>query len=313
MMTPLASRLFTRAKQIGMMSREYAWIVTDGITNEVSSLDPSVMESMLGVIGVRPHVPKTKELDRFKKRLVDQNLKAAFTLDHYDIYLLWAYDSAIALAMAAEKAILQNPNYGEANATSNSTDLESFGVSESGPMLIRALSSTTFEGLAGKFKLVDGQLEAPPFEIVNMVGPGARVIGYWTKEQGIVRGLNVTTSNTTSIKSNLGSIIWPGDTSSPPKGWVIPTNGKKLRVGVPIKAGFTEFVRVIWDSDNNSTKVEGYCIEVFDAVMASLPYGVPYEYVPYAKSDHTMAGDYNSFTYQVYLGVSKFDHFYQFN
>ncbi|KAL0323997.1 UNVERIFIED_CONTAM: Glutamate receptor 2.8 [Sesamum calycinum] len=91
------------------------------------------------------------------------------------------------------------------------------------------------------------------------------------------------------------------DALSSPKGWVIPTNGKKLRVGVPIKEGFTEFVRVTWNSDN-STEVEGYCIDVFDAVMAALPYGVPYEYIPFAAPDHKMAGDYNAFTYQVYLG-----------
>ncbi|KAL0330147.1 UNVERIFIED_CONTAM: Glutamate receptor 2.8 [Sesamum radiatum] len=71
-----------------------------------------------------------------------------------------------------------------------------------------------------------------------------------------------------------------------------PNNGKKLRVGVPIKEGFTEFVRVTWNSDN-STEVEGYCIDVFDAVMAALPYGVPYEYIPFAAPDHKMAGDYN--------------------
>ncbi|KAL0330920.1 UNVERIFIED_CONTAM: Glutamate receptor 2.7 [Sesamum angustifolium] len=137
-----------------------------------------------------------------------------------------------------------------------------------------------------------------------MVGPGARVVGYWTKESGIVRDLNLTsgvTNKYSTSKSNLGSIIWPGDALSSPKGWVIPTNGKKLRVGVPIKEGFTEFVRVTWNSDN-STEVEGYCIDVFDAVMAALPYGVPYEYIPFAAPDHKMAGDYNVFTYQVYLG-----------
>ncbi|KAL0312208.1 UNVERIFIED_CONTAM: Glutamate receptor 2.7 [Sesamum radiatum] len=304
MMSPLASLLFTKAKQLGMMSQDYAWIITDGITNELSSMDPSVIESMLGVIGVRPYIPKTKVLDNFAiryKRTVQRNNPKSPDLD---IFKLWAYDSAIALAMAAEKARLRNPKYRDANISRNSTDLEAFGVSDAGPRLIQALTSTSFQGLAGNFQLVDGQLQAPPFEIVNMVGPGARVIGYWTKESGIVRELNLTSAETnkySTSKSDLGSIIWPGDALSSPKGWVIPTNGKKLRVGVPIKEGFTEFVRVTWNSDN-STEVEGYCIDVFDAVMAALPYGVPYEYIPFAAPDHKMAGDYNVFTYQVYLG-----------
>ncbi|KAL0393891.1 UNVERIFIED_CONTAM: Glutamate receptor 2.7 [Sesamum latifolium] len=303
-MSPLASLLFTKAKQLGMMSQDYAWIITDGITNELSSMDPSVIESMLGVIGVRPYIPKTKELDNFAiryKRTVQRSNPKSPDLD---IFKLWAYDLAIALAMAAEKARLRNPKYRDANISRNSTDLEAFGVSDAGPRLIQALSSTSFQGLAGDFQLVDSQLQAPPFEIVNMVGPGARVVGYWTKESGIVRELNLTSADTnkySTSKSNLGSIIWPGDALSSPKGWVIPTNGKKLRVGVPIKEGFTEFVRVTWNSDN-STEVEGYCIDVFDAVMAVLPYGVPYEYIPFAAPDHKMAGDYNVFAYQVYLG-----------
>ncbi|KAK6137150.1 hypothetical protein DH2020_029107 [Rehmannia glutinosa] len=306
MLSPLASRLFTKAKQLGMMSQEYAWIITDGITNELNSMDRSVIESMLGVIGVKPYLPKTNELDdftiRFKKTVRNNSPKAL--IPDFDIFGLWAYDSAIALAMAAEKASLRNATYREANVSRNSTDLEAFGVSDSGPGLIQALSTTTFKGLAGDFKLVDGQLQAPPYEIVNMVGPGDRGIGYWTKESGIVKELNFTGANTNTYstsKSNLGSIIWPGDPTSSPKGWVIPTNGKKLRVGVPVKEGFTEFVHVTWNSDN-SAKVKGYCIDVFDAVMAALPYGVPYEYIPFATPDHKMAGDYHDLAYQVFLG-----------
>ncbi|KAL8063645.1 hypothetical protein ABFX02_01G040300 [Erythranthe guttata] len=295
MLTHLGARLIAKAKQLGMMSKDYAWIVTDSVTNQLTSMDPTVVESMLGVIGVKPYVTKTKELEdftvRYKRRVRQTNL---------NVDGLWAYDTAIALAMSAEKAGLDNLTYRQTNTSTNSTDLEAFGVSLSGPKLIQALSSIEFTGLAGDFRLVDGQLQAPPYEIVNVVGPGARVIGYWTKENGIVKELNFTSVS----DDNLGSIIWPGDKSSPPKGWVVPTNGKKLRVGVPAKVGFTEFVRVTWNSDN-TTKVEGYCIDVFDAVMAALPYGVPYEYVPFATPDRKMAGNYNDLAYQVYLG--KYD------
>ncbi|GFP81639.1 glutamate receptor 2.8 [Phtheirospermum japonicum] len=287
MLSSLASRLFTKAKQLRMMSREYAWIITDGITNELSSMDRPVIESMLGVIGVKPYVPKTQELDDFRtryKRTIRSNSPKALIPD-FDIFGLWAYDSAIALAMAAEKATVTNPTYREANVSVNSTELEEFGKSESGPGLIQALSTITFKGLSGDFKLVDGQLQAPPYEIINMVGPGDRGIGYWTTENGIT---NVYSTS----KSNLGSIIWPEDPPTPPKGWVVPTNGKRLRVGVPVKEGFKEFMRVTWNADN-TTNVEGYCIDVFDAVMQALPYGVPYDYIPFATPDHKMIGDYN--------------------
>ncbi|GFP81640.1 glutamate receptor 2.2 [Phtheirospermum japonicum] len=299
MVSRLASRLFTLAKGRGMMSREYAWIVTDGITNELSLMDRSVVESMLGVIGVKPHVPKTEELDDFAARYKQRFSTRSFGPGP-DIFVLWAYDATIALAMAAESAILASPTYRTANISGNSTDLEAFGVSESGPGLIRALSTTTFKGLAGDFRLIDGELQAPPFEIINMVGPGYRVIGYWTEKSGLIKDLNVTGGKPVS-GSKLGSIIWPGDGSSAPKGWVIPTYGKKLRVGVPVKDGFTEFMRVTWNSDN-STRVEGYCIDVFEAVMGALPFGVQYEYIPFATTDRHMAGNYNDLTNQVFLG-----------
>ncbi|KZV23960.1 glutamate receptor 2.8-like [Dorcoceras hygrometricum] len=306
MRATLGSRLFTKAEQLGMMSEDYVWIITDGMTNEIDSMDPSAVEAMLGVIGVRPHTPKTEELKNFKIRYkVRLQKNNPMTVNQeLNIFGLWAYDSAIALAMAVERAQLTNATFNKADISRNSTDLEAFGVSNEGPKLIQALSGTTFRGLSGKFQLEDRQLRSPPYEIVNVVSPTVRVVGYWRKEYGITRKLNSTDANTkkySTSKFNLGATVWPGDVTSPSKGWVTPTNGKKLRVGVPVKMGFTEFVRVNWNADN-STTVEGYCIDVFDAVMAALPYGVPYEYIPFATPDHKKAGSNNDLTYQVYLG-----------
>ncbi|KAG8374598.1 hypothetical protein BUALT_Bualt10G0012000 [Buddleja alternifolia] len=304
---PFGSHLFTKAKELGMLSEGYAWIVTNSMTNMLNLMDPYVIQSMLGVIGVRSSIPETNELDdfeiRYNKRMFLNNPPVASRPD-LNIYGLWAYDATVLLAMAVEKAILTNVRFDKAHISRNSTNLEAFGVSNGGPKLIQALSSTIFKGLAGDFHLVDGQLQTPPYQIVNVVGPGARAVGYWMNENGIVKELNLTSTNTSTYftsKSNLGSIIWPGDTTTPPKGWVIPTNGRKLRVGIPIKDGFNEFLRVTWNPDNK-TKVEGYCIDVFDAVMAALPYGVPYEYIPFEKLNHNAAGSYDDLAYQVYLG-----------
>ncbi|PIN03074.1 Glutamate-gated kainate-type ion channel receptor subunit GluR5 [Handroanthus impetiginosus] len=305
MLSKFGARLFTIAKQLGMMTEEYVWIITSEMTYEFNLIDPSVLESMLGVIGVKPHIPKTEELDNFTiqyKKKIQLNNPTAFNQD-LDIFGLWAYDSAVALALAVEKARVGNATFLKANSSRKSTDLEGLGVSSAGTELIQALSSTTFKGLAGNFQLVDGQLQSPPYQIVNLVGPGARVVGYWTKENGIIRELNFHANRSThsTSKSNIGSIIWPGDKISPPKGWVVSTKGKKLRIGVPVKQGFSEFLHVAW-SPENLTEVEGYCIDVFDAVMKALPYGVPYEYIPFATPDHKSAGSYNDLAYEVYLG-----------
>ncbi|KAK8654944.1 hypothetical protein V6N13_107539 [Hibiscus sabdariffa] len=154
------------------------------------------------------------------------------------------------------------------------------GVSRNGPRLIQELLNITFRGLSGNFHFLNGQLEASVFEIVNINGNGDRRVGFWTPQSGLVRDL---------------------DSNSVPKGWKIPTDGKKLIIGVP--DGFTEFVEVIWDSNSNTSKsVRGYCIDVFNAVMARMPYPVPYEYVPFATPDRQPGGSYNDLVNQVYYG-----------
>ncbi|KAF2313057.1 hypothetical protein GH714_008936 [Hevea brasiliensis] len=88
-----------------------------------------------------------------------------------------------------------------------------------------------------------------------------------------------------------------GDSTSVPKGWEIPTNGNKLRIGVPVKDGFSEFVKVTRDASTNTTTVKGYCIDVFDAVVKALPYALTYEYIPFAKPDGRSAGTYDDMVY----------------
>ncbi|KAK6927703.1 Ionotropic glutamate receptor [Dillenia turbinata] len=313
MLPSLGFRLFLKAKEIGMMTQDYAWIMTDGITALLNFVESSAFDSMQGVLGVRPYVPITQELQNFTKRWQatfhpkDPNIINL----QMNIFGLWAYDTASALAIAVEKVGFENSSFLKASSSQYaSTDLESLGVSQIGPMLRQALLESNFTGLSGEFQLIDGQLQSSKFEIINIVSNGVKRVGFWTPGNGIVRDLNLVNSSTSSMtysvsKGNLGTIIWPGDSTSPPKGWVIPTSGKKLRVGVPVKEASSKFVNVTRDPSTNTTIVTGYCIDVFDAVVASLSYAVPYEFVPFAKPDGSSAGSYDDLIYQVYL--QKFD------
>ncbi|OMO90595.1 Ionotropic glutamate receptor [Corchorus olitorius] len=301
----LGTRLFAIAKHIGMMNEGYAWIVTDGMTNLWRLTDPSTIDSLQGVLGVRTHISRSNALEDFQSRW-----KTKFQQDNptiinaeLNIFGLWAYDAAFALAMAIENVSMTNFNFNKTSVSSNGTDLETFGVSENGPQLIQALSTTKFRGLTGDIHFVNGQLESSVFEIFNVNGNGERMVGFWTPESGLARELNSANSSTTHDKPKLGPIIWPGDTTSPPKGWEIPTSGKKLRIGVPVKDGFSEFVKVTWDPNSHAaTSVTGYSIDVFDAVMAAMPYAVTYEYIPFATLDGKSAGTYNDLIFQVYNG-----------
>ncbi|CAI9094780.1 OLC1v1030576C1 [Oldenlandia corymbosa var. corymbosa] len=311
MLPDLASKLFIKAKHLGMMSDEYAWIATDAIMNALNTIDHDVLDLMQGVIGVRPYIPKSQELTSFMnrwKKNYRQNNPSALNAQ-LSLFGLWAYDSATALAIAVEKSGNFSTNgFWDQDflRNSSSTDLESLGISKNGAMLLKALLETSFTGITGYFKLDGGQLQSPAYQIVNVIANGAKEVAFWTSEKGIEKDLNSTAnkiSNTDKAisKSDL-TIIWPGDKASPPKGWVIPTSGKKLRVGVPVKDGFFEFVNVERNSDNSST-VTGYSIDIFKAVMSSLPYAVPYEFIPWENSDGKIVGNYNELIYQVYLGV----------
>ncbi|KAK6237095.1 hypothetical protein SCA6_012432 [Theobroma cacao] len=303
----LGTRLFALAKEVGMMSKGYAWIVTDGMTNLWSLTDPPTIDSMQGVLGVRTYFPGTNELENFKvrwKRKFQQDNPTIINAE-LNIFGPWAYDATFALAMAIENVSMGNFGFNKTNVSSSGTDLESLGVSQNGPQLIQALSSTKFRGLTGDINFVNGQLQSPVFQIVNVNGNGERRVGFWTPKSGLVKELNLANRSTNSThKPNLGPIIWPGDTTSPPKGWKIPTNEKKLRIGVPVKDGFREFVKVTWDPNSHTAaSVTGYCIDVFDAVMAAMPYAVTYEFIPFATPDGKSAGTYDDLIFQVYNGT----------
>uniref|UniRef100_F6H9F3 Receptor ligand binding region domain-containing protein n=1 Tax=Vitis vinifera TaxID=29760 RepID=F6H9F3_VITVI len=230
-------------------------------TREFSfTLDDSVIDSMQGVLGVKPHVPRSKELESFKirwKRKIQQEYPTNESFE-LNIFGLWAYDAASGLAMAIEKLGATNFSFQKSNTSRNSTDLDTVGVSQIGPNLLQSLLSTRFKGLSGHFQIFNRQLRSSAFQVVNVIGKGERGVGFWTPENGTVRKLHSTS------KANLGTIVWPGELPSVPKGWVLPTNEKKMRIEVPVTKGSGKFVKVTRDPSTNAMEVTGFSIAVFE-------------------------------------------------
>ncbi|KAI3986916.1 hypothetical protein MKX01_014617 [Papaver californicum] len=283
----LGSRLFLMAQEANMMSEGYAWIITDSMTTFLNSMNSSVIEAMEGVLGVCPYVPESKELNnlrmKWRKKLLRQNISGTEIAD-LSIHDLWAYDTVWALAMAAEKIGLNiDSPFQRLQPIDNLGDIAAIGVSLIGPKLLQRIQNTRFKGICGEFHLINGQLQTSIFEIVNVFGKGGKQIGFWTPKNGISRDLSII-SNSSSVYStsisSLGGVIWPGDSINVPRGWAISSNGRKLRIIVPLKSGFSEFVKVEINRKRNITSVSGYSIDVFNAVMNALPYTVPYEFIP---------------------------------
>ncbi|KAK4277271.1 hypothetical protein QN277_015289 [Acacia crassicarpa] len=297
-------RLFSIAKLIGMMNRGYVWIVTTGLGNMLNSFESPVIESMQGVLAVKSYVSRTKKLDDFEDRWKRKFIQDNPTLAGINLNALglWAYDATTALAMAVEQ--VGNLGFDVSNVSGNSSDIESLGVSRNGEKLGEAISRMKFRGLSGEFSVVNGQLLASAFEMVNVVGKGQRTIGFWTAQNGFVRNLSWTNTSTYSkSKKDLREVSWPGDTNSIPKGWEIPVKGTKLRVGVPVKTGYTEFVKAILNPATNQTEITGFCIDVFNSVVQLLPYGLPYEFIPFPKMEAVISTTiYDDLINQVYFG-----------
>lgn len=305
MLPGLASRLFKLAAKIGMLSDGYVWMVTDSVGDVLEIEDTATINSMQGVIGFRPYVPKSYMFSKFTTRF-----KARFQKDYPgidviepNIFQLRAYDAAWALAKAVEMANVTTPAFTMPQGANGPTVLDRLGVSQTGKRLLDAISNTTFNGLAGNFSLVEGQLQLSAYEIVNVIGKDPRNVGFWTLNGGLTSELNDTPMTGGNKDKNLKTIQWPGAGNwkyQVPRGWVIPTKGKILKIAVPVKRGFSQFVNVS-QPISNASKVTGYCIDVFDAVMRKLPYPVVYQYAPFKNSSSSYG--YNNLVYQVYLNV----------
>ncbi|CAI9767114.1 unnamed protein product [Fraxinus pennsylvanica] len=308
MLPCLASRFFLRAKEAEMMTEGYAWIIADVLTSLLDSVDSMVIDAMQGVIGVKAHIPKSNELDyftrRWRKKFHDENPD----MDRLDlnVYGLLAYDTVMALATAVDKVGTVVPQFKKPVTRENSTDLDAIGTSNMGPTLVESVRNIRFKGLSGDFHITDGQLQPSAYEIVNVIGKGERRIGYWTEQHGISKTIKPHGKAVYSTdKDDLTAIVWPGETGVIPRGWQMPSGGKKLRIGIPVKRGFSEFVKVEKDPERNEVIATGFCMDVFKEVINALPYFVSYEFIPFATYDGHSAGTYDELVYQIFL--KKYD------
>ncbi|XP_071909558.1 glutamate receptor 2.7-like [Coffea arabica] len=183
-----------------------------------------------------------------------------------------------ALAMAIEKLLPVSSDLLQLSHGENEREISNLGISKIGQKLLTELSHTKFTGLSGKFELVDGELKPLAFEIFNVIGTGDRTVGYWTPSRGISKILGSISAKELKV------IMWPGDTLVPPRGWAIPSNGK-LKVGVPKKEGFTEFVKVQVDPLTNQPQL--------------LPFKLDYEFVPFMNASGHRNGSYADLLHRI--------------
>ncbi|KAG6502757.1 hypothetical protein ZIOFF_035044 [Zingiber officinale] len=301
-------KVFSVAKSLGMMAAGYAWIASDWLATVLDSSHPpnaDTMELIQGAIALRQHVP-------------DSNLKRAFTARWNNLeqsrnvtsglntYALYAYDSVWLAANAIDQLIGEGQTFefsGDPrlkDSNESPLHLSALKYFSGGDKLVEKLLQTNFTGLTGLFEFdSNGNLIHPAFDILNIGGTGFRRIGFWSNESGlsVVPPENASSNRT----QELYSVIWPGESSTKPRGWVFPIDGKPLRIAVPYRTSFKEFVT----KDTGPDNVKGYCIDVFKAAVSLLPFPIPYTFVLFGNG--TKNPSYNDMVEQVYENVSVGD------
>ncbi|GLJ46365.1 hypothetical protein SUGI_0977280 [Cryptomeria japonica] len=304
-------KLLTEVHQLGMLSSGYVWIATDWLSTALDSLalDLDAIKSLQGVITVRRHIPDSYELHAFSARW--NNLQKSGAVDAgLNVFGLYAYDTVWAVAHAIDTFLerrgnISFTNYPQLSAASGSeSEVAELKVFDGGPQLRRSLLQTNIMGLTGRIQLdARGDLYGPDFEIINIVGTGFHKVSYWSNISGLSiippESRTVSSNNKSSLKKKVNDLIWPGYSNQVPRGWTVPSNGRRFRILIPWKKGeFKKLVEV-----EGSNVANGYCIEVFTAAVNMLSYPFPHEFVVYGSDESPPI--YNELVEQVAL--KKFD------
>jgi ionotropic glutamate receptor len=279
-------KIFAVAKSLGMMTTGYVWIATDWLPSLLDSsetADTDTMNLLQGVIALRHHTPDTDLKKKFMSRWNSLKDKSSASFNSYALY---AYDSVWLAARALDVYLKEGGKISFSNDprlhdTNGSTlHLASLRIFDGGQQFLQTILRTNFTGVSGPIKFgPDKNLVQPAYDILNIGGTGSRRIGYWSNYSHLsVISPEILYSkppNTSTSSQHLYSVIWPGENTVKPRGWVFPNNGKPLRIAVPNRVIYKAFL----GKDSGPLGVKGYVIDIFEAAINLLPYPVPRTYM----------------------------------
>ncbi|KAL2461930.1 Glutamate receptor 3.2 [Abeliophyllum distichum] len=256
-------QVFDVAHKLGMMESGYVWIATTWLSTVLDSTSVSreTAKSIQGVLTLRPHTPDSERKRAFSSRW-NKLSNGSIGLNAYGLY---AYDTVWIIANAVKLLL----DHGGTISFSNDSQLNGY---EGGALNLSALS--IFDG--GE-QLLSNILQT------NMTGLAGH-IAFSNPDTGVtIRGFPVVppeilytkAPNHSSSNQQLYSVVWPGHTTVQPRGWVFPYNGRQLRIGIPYRVSYKDFV----SEDEDTNTVRGYCIDVFLAAIKLLPYAVPHKFI----------------------------------
>ena len=252
----MAIHLFREAKDMGLVRSDSTWIIPNSITSLLDSVNNSVISSMEGAIGIKTHYSEevTSEYHDFHAQFRKIFRTEYPEEDNSDpsFYALRAYDSIRIVIQAIERM------------TSNRS---------SPKMLLDSMLLSNFTGFSGKIHFKAGQLSVTSIlSIVHVLGKRYKEIEFWTPDIGFSMIPSIGKPNTL-----VAPVILQRNLQESPKGWEMPTDGKPLKIGVPGRASFGNFVKVDYGVKPNENNYSGFCIQIFLKSRELLGYPLPYK------------------------------------
>uniref|UniRef100_A0A804PE08 Glutamate receptor n=1 Tax=Zea mays TaxID=4577 RepID=A0A804PE08_MAIZE len=287
-------KLLSLANGLNMMGNGYVWIATDWLSAYLdanSSVSAETVNGMQGVLTVRPHTPKSN----MKRNLVSKWSSLSKKYNHSDLrtsaYGFYVYDSVWTVARALDAFFDDGGRISFTNdsrlrdVTGGTLHLEAMSVFDMGNKLLDKIRNVNFAGVSGQVQFnAQFELIHPAYDIISIIGNGMRTIGFWSNYTRLLsttppEDLYSKPPNTSLANQQLYDVIWPGETAQKPRGWAFPYNAKELKIGVPNRFSFKEFV----SKDNGTGSMKGYCIDVFTQALTLLPYPVTYRFIPFGN------------------------------
>ncbi|KAL6982274.1 hypothetical protein U1Q18_049523 [Sarracenia purpurea var. burkii] len=280
--------VFSVAHYLGMMMDGFVWLATDWLSSVLDSFSPlpsTTMDTLQGVLVLRAHTPYS---DR-KRDFFSRWNKLTGGSVGLNAYGLFAYDAVWLVAHAIDSFFIQGGIISFSNDSrlrfvgrSRNLNLDAMTIFDGGALLLKNILQSDLVGLTGPIKFnPDRTRMLPAYDVINVIGTGFRQIGYWSNYSGLStvppETLYSRPPNDSSANDQLYSVVWPGETTTKPRGWVFPNNGKQLRIGVPNRVSFRDFVSQV----RGTNTLKGFCIDVFTAAVNLLPYAVPYQFIAY--------------------------------
>ncbi|XP_010267707.1 PREDICTED: glutamate receptor 3.7-like isoform X2 [Nelumbo nucifera] len=282
--------IFSVAQDLQMMTNGYVWIATDWLCATLDSsplMNQTSLQNLQGVVGLCQHTPQSLRKKAFVSRWKHMFQKGlvSYGLNTYGLY---AYDTVWAVARSIDDFL---NDYGNITFSFNkalrgmqtsSLKLGKLRTFDGGTLLRSKLLQMNFTGLTGPVRFdSDRNLIGAGYDIINIDEKTIRRIGYWSNYSGLSvvppETLKRGQRHGSLLDQKLKNVTWPGKRTEKPRGWVIGDNGRPLRIGVPYRASFVEFVTEI----HGTKDFQGYCIDVFTAARELVPYDIPYKFVAF--------------------------------